>query len=64
MTDKPTFAERRRAIRAINRLNGSLNIALPTADRMAGFQGFDVIEPERYFPVAPAGNRKARRGRK
>lgn len=40
-----SFAERRRALRAINRLNSSLNIALPTAERMAEFRGFDMVQP-------------------
>lgn len=45
MTGRPTFAERRKALRAINRLNSSLGIALPTANRMAGFRSFDVLAP-------------------
>lgn len=57
MTDKPTFAERARAHRAIARLGASLNIGLATAERLKEFQGFDVIEPT----IVPAGNRKARR---
>lgn len=56
MTGRPTFAERRKALRAINRLGASLNIGLASADRMAGFQGFDVLAPT----IVPAGNRKAR----
>lgn len=55
-----SFAERRRAIRAINRLNGSLNIALPTAERMAERPGFVTVVPA----VTPKGNRKQRRSLK
>lgn len=47
------FAERRRALRAINRLNSSLNIALPTAERMAEFRGFETVQP-----AAPKTKRK------
>lgn len=55
-----SFAERRRAIRAINRLNGSLNIALPTAERMAEPAAFSILSPA----IAPKGNRKQRRSLK
>lgn len=55
-----SFADRARAIRAINRLNGSLNIALPTAERMAEFTGFEFIAPS----IATKGNRKQRRSMK
>lgn len=51
-----SFAERRRALRAVNRLNSSLNIALPTAERMTEFRGFDMVAP-----VQPAPKTKRKR---
>jgi hypothetical protein len=58
--DKPhaPFAVRARALRAVNRLNGSF-AAQATAERMAGFTAFETLAATAMLVGSPTEGRKS-----